>query len=64
MALTSKKYITLYSMNFLSIFLGNLTLNTYKTYGETVYTDDEFLTTVGTVAAFFSAFRFVWSIVQ
>ena len=60
----SKQFLIIYTMNFLSIFLGNFVLNTYKTYGKTKYTNDAFLTNVGTIGALLSSFRFSWFIIQ
>ena len=47
-------------MNFLTVFYGYYIANAFKTFGEEHIDDDHFLSSIGAVASFCSALRFVF----
>jgi hypothetical protein len=59
----SKQFITIYSMNFLSIFLGLFVANEYKVFWLTakVPPSDSFTSRVGSLGLVFNGMRFIWS---
>mmetsp|Transcript_24139 Transcript_24139/g.32910 ORF Transcript_24139/g.32910 Transcript_24139/m.32910 type:complete len:186 (+) Transcript_24139:1013-1570(+) len=48
-------------MAFLSIFVGYFCVGQFKSYGERKGHSDNYLTALGSAAAFFNSIRFVWS---
>ena len=59
----TKEFITLYVMNFLSIFLGLFIANEYKVYwlNSKYAPSDHFITRVGSLGNFFNGMRFISS---
>ena len=59
----TKEFITLYVMNFFSIFLGLFIANEYKVYwiASGYAPGDHFVTRVSSLGNFFNGMRFIWS---
>lgn len=59
----TKQFISIYIMNFMSIFLGLFIANEYKVFWLTAKNPpkDQFISTVGSIAAIFNGLRFTWS---
>lgn len=59
--LRTSQFITIYTMNVLTIFFGTFIVGSYHQYGETALSDEKFFTSVGAVASFAGCMRFIWS---
>lgn len=57
-----KRFLSLYAMNFCTVFYGYLLIGSYKVFGSIYINNDMFLTTVGSVSAIFGSMRFIWSV--
>lgn len=59
----TRQFISIYVMNFLSIFLGLFIANEYKPFWYTALSTpgDNFIAQVGSVGAIFNGLRFIWS---
>lgn len=59
--LKTKQFVTIFAMNFLSIFFGTYIVGSYKNYGEKTIHDEKYLTLVGAIASVAGVLRFGWS---
>jgi len=57
----SRQFVSIYVMAAFSFFLGTFTVNNYKDFGEVNNLDEDFLTAIGSIGAFFATIRFIWS---
>lgn len=59
----TNQFISLYVMNFFSIFLGLFIANEYKVYWLNAKNppSDQFISSVGSIGSVFNGMRFIWS---
>ena len=57
----SRQFVSIYVMAAFSFFLGTFTVSNYKAFGEVNNLGENFLTTIGSIGAFFATIRFIWS---
>lgn len=60
--LTSRKFITIYLLNSLTVTQGVFLVSSSKQLGQTLFQDDKFLSKVLGIASVAGAIRFIWSI--
>ncbi len=48
-------------MNFLTIFFGTFIIGSFKAYGETKLSDENYLSFIGAISSIIGCFRFIWS---
>ena len=59
--MNTRQFLSIYVMNFFSIFLGIFVIGSQKDWGKSIFESEKFLSSVASLGGVFAAFRFIWS---